>query len=122
MREPKVYRGASGQPIPSPQSSRLADPRDRRGARAPNCRSGMPIQLAYLREFVRESWQCISGHHECGNTLIKALLPAPTDKTYAGMEIADGTTSSQEFPRIIFGTATVAEKRGSGWRWRGTAR
>ncbi len=46
-----------------------------------------------------------------GSASIKAVLPALTGKGYAGLEIADGATASQEFLRITFGKASAAERR-----------
>jgi Domain of unknown function(DUF2779). len=48
---------------------------------------------------------------QCGSASIKAVLPALTGKGYAGMEIADGATASQEFLRITFGKVSAAERR-----------
>jgi hypothetical protein len=37
-----------------------------------------------------------------GSASLKRVLPALTGKSYAGMEIADGSTASAEFMRVMF--------------------
>ncbi len=46
-----------------------------------------------------------------GSASIKDVLPALTGKGYEGMEIADGTTASLEFLRVMMGSAPSDERK-----------
>lgn len=45
-----------------------------------------------------------------GAASLKSVLPAITGKSYAGLNIRDGGTASQEFLRVTFGAANETEK------------
>jgi hypothetical protein len=45
-----------------------------------------------------------------GTASLKAVLPAVTGKSYAGLNIKDGGTASMEYFRVTFGEASENEK------------
>jgi hypothetical protein len=47
---------------------------------------------------------------QIGSASIKSVLPTITEKSYEGMEIADGGTASQEYLRVTFGEVEVKER------------